>query len=299
MIGIWGANGFIGRHLTHHLSLSGKPTALFARDFKDIPFPVNAKSIVADFMQPETYSSYIKDCSVLVLAVSASAARTFMGSPEKEIELNVSPYKNLFNHLRRVNVIPNKIIYLSSGGAIYGDAPPFPISESFPINPITPYGIAKAEIEKSLKEFCNEVDCDYTILRIANPVGRWFKKPSLVSVALNCAKSGTVLNVQGDGSYIRDYFDVCELVVAISVVAEGNSTRNTILNVGSGVGHSINDIVNIVQNVTNEKITVNYIPEPAYNIPYNVLDCAQIRHYTKWTAKKPIDKIIDEMWKSK
>lgn len=301
MIAIWGANGFIGRHVVQLLAGMDCPVSLLSRDFKNMPFNFSPRMCTteADFNDPDSYCEKLSSCSTLVLAVSASGSRTYINNPEMEISANVVPYQNFFTALKQRGIIPKRIIYLSSGGAIYGKTPKIAVSENFPAQPVTPYGKAKVEIEKSLKNFCRETGGDYTILRVSNPVGTYSKKISLVPAILNCCWHGQTLNVQGNGECVRDYFDVGELADAIIKIIKTDSTKNTILNVGSGIGRSINEIIDIVSMEIKIRPNINYMPEQGQEIPYNVLDCSLIKLHTGWQSLRPLQEIIREMWNLK
>lgn len=301
MIAVWGANGFIGRHVVRHLQQVRSPITLFSRDFEGMPYSLqpNMACVAADFNVPEDYCEKLIGCNVLVLMVTSSNARTFINTPDMEIANNLAPYENFLSSLKKRRIFPDRIIYLSSGGAVYGNTPHAPILETTPPLPLTPYGITKLRIEKSVMDFCNEFGCDYTILRVANPIGVHSKRASLVPAILSCCHSGQVLDVQGRGGCVRDYFDVGELGEAIVKVMQADSTRNTILNVGSGRGYSINEMIDMVSIITKIRPDTQYIPEQEPVISYNVLDCNLINRLTGWQATRPLQETIKEMWYSK
>lgn len=302
MLAIWGANGFIGRHLVRALSESGPEQALklFARDFQGFPFalPENAECHERDFTDPQSYIDRIVDCQTLVLLTSSSGSRSNKDRPEREIEQNVHPYDNLFTALStRKNEIEH-IIYLSSGGTVYGNAGNTPISEETPLNPISPYGKAKCTIEQRLMDFSQQSGIAYTILRVANPVGIWTKKPNLVSAALNSAITGQPLDVYGDGSNIRDYFDVTELAQCIAMTVKNQQAHNQIFNVGSGQGHAVNHVVRLVEEISGKQVKTNTLPPNKTDVRYNVLDCNRIEKAMGWKAVNTLDKIIKSMLES-
>lgn len=301
MIGIWGANGFIGRNLVHHVIQAGdlKDLLLYARDFSDFPFPLpsETQAISGDFLQDEGGAHRASECDILILLITASHIRTFLSDPQKELEGNILPYRNLFVALRKQKKKPRQIIYLSSGGAIYGDIGTVPVPETHEPHPNTPYGMAKKNIEKMVEDFCLETKCRYTILRVANPVGLWSKKKSLVPVILEAAKTGEAVSVFGDGTSVRDYFDVRDLSRAIYQSIDHPLAQNKVFNVGSGVGLSINQVIDIAREKLGISIGLTYQTGPGAVIDYNVLDCKKIHDCLGWYAETPLDETISYMWK--
>ncbi|MGB4058083.1 MAG: NAD-dependent epimerase/dehydratase family protein [Alphaproteobacteria bacterium] len=294
MIAIWGANGFIGRHLTHHLVQAGERVALFSRNYDGFPFPLppSVETHSCDFLRPDTYVEELKRCHTVALLVSSSMTRTFSGDPEQEILLNVQPYRQFFDRLGNKNALPSRIIYISSGGGVYGMTEQISIPESHPLNPISPYGRGKLEIEALVRQ----ASPSYTILRPANPVGIWNKRKSLLDYAIKAIKTGMPLEVFGDGEAVRDYFDVAELASAITLAADNPAAKNEIFNVGSEKGTTINQVIKILEDVHGIPLPRRNVPLTGLDVPFNVLDCGKIRRALGWSAQRNLQDILHEMW---
>jgi UDP-glucose 4-epimerase len=295
MIALWGANGFIGRHLVQKLHDMNYEIKLFSRGYSQFPPNIpDLGKISADFSKSESYIEYLRDCDTIVLMVSASGAKTFINNPDAELRQNVIPYKDFFLSLEHHNIKPENVIYLSSGGAIYGITDHNQISEERPLNPVTPYGQGKMEIENLLRNYSARTGAKHTILRVSNPVGLWGK--GLIPAALAAIKSGTPLAIEGDGSTVRDYFDVRDLAKAIANVIKKRGRENMTLNVGSGQGHNINQVIDIIEKITGKQVPAIHIKPPAGEIDYNVLDCRKIYNYTGWAAQTTLEQSIREIW---
>ncbi len=113
------------------------------------------------------------------------------------------------------------IIYLSSGGAICGDAGESTFDEETAVRPVTPYGWGKVRVEALLREHAGRVGRRLTIFRPSNPEGAMQRHATVgfVIAAMNAALSGTELKIWGDGSVARDYFDMDDLSRAIVLAA--------------------------------------------------------------------------------
>ncbi len=290
MIGIWGANGFIGRHLAYALASSGQDFALFARDFSGFPFslPDGTALVTGDFTKPEQTIEKIRKCTVLILAVSAARTRgPIMAS-------DLAAYEAFFDTLAS-GAAPAHIIYLSSGGAVYGPIADKPATETHPTHPLSFYGRDKLTIEQLIEARASNVPWRYSILRIANPVGLWSKNLFLPALALKAAHTGRPLTIFGDGCAIRDYFDVEELAQAIMLCA-AKPGANEIYNIGSGAGRSIHEVIAIAEWITGKNIPINYQEANPLDLSYNVLDCKKIEKALGWRVRKKLDDSMQAMW---
>lgn len=296
MIGIWGANGFIGRHLASTLDDAGRQARLFSRNWNDFPLPLgqNAEQITADFENANPADRGIASCNTLVLLVSASIVGTYAGKPEEEKARNVVPYKRFLDKLSSARTSCRHVIFLSSGGAVYGLTPPHPVSETATPQPISTYGQGKLEIEGLIRDFNSGTGCKTTILRVSNPVGPWAKRSSLAHAAMRAARDGTTLSVRGDGSIVRDYISVRDVAGCIARMIE-TPPPSGLYNVGSGTGHTVNQVIDIVRQVTGKAVAVNYDDGVPYDVPYNVLDCRKILNETGWQAKMSLEQSLRDL----
>lgn len=299
MISVWGANGFIGRHIAHRLSEEGQGARLIARQFDGFPFAPseNIEFIKADFLDLPKAVEPIMHNDTLILLVTASYARTNSDSIEQEILQNVKPYENFLTELSKKSIKLKQIIYASSGGAIYGPVfPHAPIKEETPLLSQSPYGIAKKQIETHIINYAQERSVPFTILRIANPIGIWTSRSSLVTAALKSIKDNTPLTIFGNGTAVRDYFDVEDLAKAFYICSNNSGAHNQIFNIGSGRGHSINDIISEMENVIGRQISKSYNLDYTTDLDFNILDCNKAYKTLNWSSRSPIFQTIEKMW---
>lgn len=297
MIALWGANGFIGRHVSLKIINSDQPSLYISRDFRDFPFDSidHQQMLVADFQYPNSYIDKLSNIDTFILLVTGSLARTF-SNIEDEVEQNLRPYQRFFEALSKHTQKKPHLIYISSGGAIYGHTSHDPITENHKKNPLSPYGKGKELIEQAvIRTACNN-NWPYTIVRPSNPVGKWGK--SVIFHALNAAKTNTEFSIYGDGQTTRDYFCVTELADAIYNISQDTISHNKTYNIGSGIGHNINEIIQIIERISGVKMNIKNIDEVQTDVPYNVLDCTKIKNDLGWTAQKPLQQIIKNMWEN-
>jgi len=178
-------------------------------------------------------------------------------------------------------------VFPSSGGTVYGIPKVIPIKEDHPTNPISSYGIIKLAIEKYLALFWTLYGLDYCILRISNAYGERQAAngaqgviPTMIDKALHHQE----IRIWGDGSVIRDYIHVSDIVAAF-LNAAIHRGEPKIFNIGSGIGHSVNDIANTLEGLFEESLDLFYEPGRAYDVPVNILDNSLARQGLHWEPR--------------
>ena len=183
-----------------------------------------------------------------------------------------------------------KVIFISSGGAVYGKNMNCPLEEDMPTWPISTYGIQKLAIEKLLHLYKYQKGLDYRVVRLANPYGP-YQRPNgdlgVVTTFVYKALKGEALNVYGDGSVVRDFIYIDDAICGILNIVNGEY-KERVFNLGSGVGTSINEVISAIKKALNIEVKVNYVSEGrATDVPVNFLN---ISRYEKAYGKlNPVD----------
>ena len=175
-----------------------------------------------------------------------------------------------------------RFVYFSSGGTVYGnrnDVRPF--KETDPMKPISYYGWSKQMMENSILYVHRTTGLKYLIVRPSNPYGHGqniHAKQGLVAVALGKILAGEPITVWGDGSNVRDYIYIDDLCEAVTQLLE-KEVCNTTINIGSGQGASINDIINVLKEVVSEDVRVDYQPARSVDVSHMILDTTRLQQY--------------------
>jgi UDP-glucose 4-epimerase len=179
----------------------------------------------------------------------------------------------------------NKVIFSSSGGTVYGVPSNHPIPETAPTDPISSYGISKLVIEKYLALFHQTHGLDFQIFRISNIYGPYQhgnRRQGLVATTIQRALEKSSVEVWGDGQVVRDYIYVDDVVSAM-IHGCFYAGRHKVMNVGSGTGLSVNQVIDDIEYVLDEgRIDKVFRPARAVDVPVNVLDTSLIRTETSW-----------------
>lgn len=175
-----------------------------------------------------------------------------------------------------------KFVYFSSGGTVYGNRTDLtPFKETDSMAPISYYGWSKQMMENSILYVHRTAGLKYLIVRPSNPYGHGqniHAKQGLIAVALGKILAGEPIFVWGDGSNVRDYIYIDDLCEVLCQLLE-KDVCNTTLNIGSGVGASINDIIQVLRDVVSEEVQVEYQPARKVDVSHMILDTTHLKQY--------------------
>ena len=253
---VLGGNGFIGTNLCKHLL--GKGYRVRSFDYmKPVTRVEGIEYIEGDFFNDAVLEKTVQGMDVVYHAICTI-------NPGNSNQKYMIGYSRDFTQTIKLCEILEKtgakLIFLSSGGTVYGNALKMPITEETIPHPINHYGNLKLCIENTLLTFAYQERLRVVIARISNPYGPgqdYRKGVGVIDAALQCSIIGTTMEVWGNGSVVRDYIyidDVCNMLISL---AQNNSINDYIYNVSSGRGTSVNEIVGIVRSI-NGKLEVNY-----------------------------------------
>jgi UDP-glucose 4-epimerase len=285
---VLGGGGFIGSHLGEALLASGHEVKVLDRiesRFLAEMERAGAKICPGDFLNGEDVSSALSDCDVLYHLSSATVPQTSNDNPLYDVEINVLGTLRLLEAVKNSTV--KKVVFASTGGAVYGIPQELPIKESHPTDPTSAYGISKLTIEKYLHLYSVLHGLNYCILRIANAYGE--RQPVLgsqgvIGAFIDSAIRDAEIQVWGNGSVMRDYTYVGDIVNAFIKAGEYEG-ENRVFNIGAGRGYSLNEIIEIIEQVIGKPLKVRYLPGRVFDIPVNVLDISRARTRLNWQPK--------------
>lgn len=171
-----------------------------------------------------------------------------------------------------------KLIFLSSGGVLYKESNKCHC-ENDPLNPLSYYAVSKLNIETLIHFYHNKSNLNYLILRPSNPYGigqNMYGKQGLIATIFGKIIKNEPIEVWGDGSAIRDYLFIEDFKNVIYKLIS-NNVNNTTVNIGSGVGTSINEILYTVEKILDKKLNVNYLPSKTLAVKNNILNISYLQ----------------------
>ena len=271
---VLGGNGFIGRNICEYFLSKNWVVTSF-----DLVKPQTVvdgiKYIEGDFFDDKQLESAISNQDVIIHSISTvtpgNSSVKFMQGYEKDLVQTAK----LCEMLVGTNT---KMIFLSSGGTVYGNQAIQPIPEEAQTIPINHYGCIKICIENIIRTFNIQFNTNFIIARVANPYGPgqdYKKGVGFVDAAVKKALTGDEIQIWGDGNTIRDYIyitDVCAMIYAL-VGYHGDSST---FNISSGEGKSQNEILEILKSLKLD-FTVKYEDARSVDVKKMILDNEKIK----------------------
>lgn len=281
---VLGGGGFQGAHLCRRLVDAGASVRVLDRVAAS-PIAHLVDWHTGYFADVETLKACLVGAEVVFHLISTTLPQTSNENPLADLEGNVVPTLRMLDLAREAGV--RKIIFFSSGGTIYGIPEQLPISEAHPTHPICAYGIHKLAIERYLHLYQTLYGLDYAVMRIANPYGDYQavnRGQGAVAVFLHKLRTGQPIEVWGDGSVIRDYIHIDDVMDAALRLITYTGQHKT-FNIGSGRGLSLNDVIRVIANALQQQPNVVYRPGRKLDVPANVLDIRRARQELDWCPR--------------
>lgn len=282
---ILGAAGFIGTNLTLKYLKRNTNDQLVLYDYKMKYFNTlkkkgsnNIEFREGTFDDDTDFDEVVKGIDLVYHMISTTIPATSNYLVADGLHDNVIITNRLLDACVRQKV--GKIVFISSGGAVYGKESNMPLKEDAITNPISSYGIQKISIEKLLYLYNYIYDLDYRIVRLANPFGP-YQRPDgrlgVVTTFIYKAINNEPVTIYGDGSVIRDFIYIDDAIDAILNIAEGKGCDSTgkehkLFNVGSGEGISINEVIKCIEKTLEKKMEIHYKEGRKSDVPVNYLD---------------------------
>ena len=293
-----GGAGFIGSSIVSYLShnkdckitvlepefaslhrLSGLPVAIHRGELSNID---EIKTLILE-----------KKIDTIVHLVSTLIPGSSFDDYQREFTNVLYPSVRLMEFCSEQDI---KFVYFSSGGTIYGDRKGnvTPFKEEDQMAPISFYGWSKQMMENSILFMHRTQHLKYIIIRPSNPYGKGqnlYGRQGLIAVALGKIFSGESIQVWGDGSSVRDYIYIDDLGKAMADILLDENIVNETLNIGSGIGYSVNEILSILREVVDEDVKVEYIAARNVDVSSVVLDTIKLQHLIHFNPREIKDGI--------
>lgn len=293
---VLGGCGFIGSHIVDKLVAEGFRVRVFDRYPERFRAPVEGVDYrFGDFKDTMAIIEALVDVDVVYHLISATFPGTAALDPKRDVSDNILPTIDLLEAMAKSST--RRLVYLSSGGTVYGTPKQVPTGETHPLNPINSYGIVKVAIEQYIDIYCRERGLSAVIVRPSNPYGPrqgHVGVQGVVATFLNRVLSDEPIQIWGDGSVVRDYIfaeDLADLCVNAEI-----SGQDGAFNGGSGTGVTVNEIVAEIGRATGRTIVPNYIPGRAVDVPISILDMSQVQTRLGWEPKVGLRDGIEATW---
>jgi UDP-glucose 4-epimerase len=289
-----GGNGFIGKNLVKRLAGDASNDIVVVDRFSEDTSLVasfadnnNVTCIQGDFMNREDMQNALNGMEYVFHLVSTTTPATSNNDPNIDIETNIRGGVQLFELCSVAGI--KKVVFISSGGTVYGDVAAESIPETTAPQPRSPYGIGKLTLEHYLRYFKSSAGLDYIVYRVANPYGpgqNIYGKQGVIPIFMRQFLQHEPITIYGDGSMVRDYIyidDVSEMIAT----TYASENRHSEYNLGSGTGESVKEIVEAIESCAGYEAEKLYVDTPASFIHKSVLNMS--RFTDEFSIKPQVD----------
>jgi len=269
-VAIFGASGFVGTNVIEALKATGHE--IIASDIQEKPIE-GTQFVKANLLKYEEVETVVSDCDI-VIHLAANPLNISVEKPRLNAQINIDGTLNIMDASREYGI--KKVIF-SSASSLVGEVRYNPVDEKHPCTPKTPYGVAKYAIEHYLRVYQELYGLNYLVFRFFNIYGPWQYPTSgaLIPMVYNKLSVGEAFNVFGTGSQMRDFVYVGD-IADYYVRSVSNDVKNTVVNMGTGRGTTIKDVVLTAGEVLGVEPGINYLPERPGEIDNFVADTSRI-----------------------
>ncbi len=311
---VTGGAGYVGAHCCKALASAGhRPVVVDTLENGHRDFVRWGPLEVGDVCDPaflDTLFCRYRIAAVMHFAAYISVAES-TENPGRYFDNNLGGTRSLLGAMHRGGV--NRLIF-SGTAAAYGVPDEVPIPIDAELRPINPYGESKVAAEQAIRDSAEQDGLRYAIFRYFNAcgadpegeIGEWHEPEThLIPLALDAALSGRALNVFGDdyptedGTCVRDYIHVTDLaeahVAALQRLLDGGPSMT--LNLGTGRGHSVREVIAAVEQISGHKVARNMSPRRAGDPPVLVADPAAAHEQLGWVPRlSNLRTIVQTAW---
>ena len=306
-----GGAGYVGSHAAHVLRRKGYEVIIYDnlstghRELAD-----GFELIVGDIADSAKLAGVLRRCDAVMHFAACAYVGESVANPKKYFHNNVTAGLTLLDAVIESRV--RKFIF-SSTCAVYGNPLKVPISEDNPRQPVNPYGATKLAFENALEAYSRAYGLKYVSFRYFNAAGadeggsvgeKHDPEPHLIPLIFQAIEGKrAALEIFGDdyptrdGTCVRDYIHVTDLaeahVLGLEYLGKADSAA---MNLGTGTGHSVQEVVAAVEKVTGRKVPTQIAPRRAGDPAELVADPSLAGKLLKWKAKRSLTEIISTAW---
>ena len=299
---VTGARGFLGSALCRTLVARGIAVRATARV---LPEGWRESAIdwrCLDLAQAVDWPALVDGVDTVYHLAWSSIPATAAAAPIQDLTVNVGGLIGLLEAARSRPGI--RIVFPSSGGTVYGRSERLPLRETDVTRPLNAYGVAKLTAEAYLDLYRASSGVNSVALRIANPFGSGQdpgKGLGAVTHFARAALAGEPLVLFGDGSTIRDFVEIDDVVEAMILAGERRDVVGP-LNIGTGSGRSLSDVIGLLERHFGRPLPVSVRPARPFDVQACVLDVSAARERLGWSPRygfeEALARLLDKMAKA-
>ena len=295
---VLGADGFMGKKMCQYLIEAGREVKAFdiseMHDLRDIN---GIECVQGDFQMIDTIDGLFDDVDEVYDFICTTIPKSETSSIPHEIEINLVPLTRLLQKLHDNSI--EKFVFVSSAGTVYGDGKERK-EECDRLEPICSYGTLKQVSEAYIELYNRKYGHNYRIARVSNPYGvgqHKYKTQGIIPIFIDAIMSGQPITIYGDGDKMRDYIYIDDVIEALYLVCNYDNRDRYIFNIASGESHSINELVDILEDEVGRFTQINHGKPRDCDVDCNLVDISRTVDSLKWRPKVGLKEGINKTYK--
>jgi UDP-glucose 4-epimerase len=271
--------GFIGSHVVAELAACGRPPVVLTRTrpADEVAAAIDAGDLrLGDAADPAEVAAALDGVAEVVYSAGGLLPAASERDPERDQELTLAPLRTVLEALRERP--DTKLTYVSSGGTVYGEPRQLPVAETAPTRPIGSYGKLHLACEREIGRHRDEHGLRARVLRCSTVYGEHQlpdRGQGAVVTFLHRIERGLPIDLYGGGATIRDYVYAGDVARALVALLD-REDKPLIVNVASGEGTSLLDLLRLVEKQVGRQADVTAHPERGFDVHRIVLDTARL-----------------------
>jgi UDP-glucose 4-epimerase len=296
-----GGRGFIGRYLCPVLADSGREVLVLGRrPTGDDTKTQDVRYLTCDGKDQKALRNALVGCDEIIDLAYSTVPKSSVEDPLFDLLSNLPRFIGLLETLRE-NTSVRRLLFVSSGGAVYGQSKMLPLAEDAPTNPISPYGVTKLMTERYAFMFHQLYGTPAIAVRPGNAYGKWqpaFTAQGFLATAMGHILRGEEIVVFGEHGTIRDYIHVHDVALGI-VAALNHGVPGSVYNIGSGIGRSNLTVINHLRPLAEAAglpLRVRHVRPREFDVASNVLNTDSIYRCSGWKPTITFQDGLLDMW---
>lgn len=285
--------GFLGKSLSNKLDEFGMRHKVFSRNVKS-----SSKFISGDLQKVADFRGILQGVEMVIHTIHTSFPSS-THSLDKDIQSNLNPLIRLTDAINESKI--EKLIYFSSGGALYGESKELKSEDSL-LKPVSNYGIMKVLMEQYLR-FCQRTtNIKPIIIRPSNVYGvreNHVQDNGIINLAIRASLNGSILPVWGENCLIKDYLYIEDFLKAVFKIITNPTWSHDTYNISSEKSFLLESLLEKIESITQRRINIEYSQAKEFDIREMHLDSKKFQQQFGWEAKTQIDeglsKLIDKL----
>lgn len=285
--------GFLGRALAHKFAGEGAGVSVLSPRADVATWPTGVTTVAGRQEDAALVGDLLDRHDTVIHAAWGTTPGSSAGRPALEAEKGLNPFLAFLETLQRFP--DRRLLFLSSGGTVYGDPEFLPVAENAPLRPRSCHGAGKAAAELFLGLRRPERTVILRPSNIYGPAQSLRSGFGVVRNLLSCAAEARPFQLWGDGSQVRDYLFIDDFIEAVRLLAL-HPTISGVFNLGSGRGTSLRELIRLVGELAGSPIQMEEGPARVEDVRQVILDISRLRQAIMWQPAVTMKEGLARTW---